>query len=104
VKSKTGPSSLLDMVEGLLEGRVQAVARGPAEGMAGPGRGGRAGRVHGFKTAAAEELPDAVEVMDPFHVVGLATDALDDTRSQVLHDTLGRRGRAGDPLVARPSQ
>jgi transposase len=25
----------------------------------------------GFKTAAAEELPDAVAVMDPFHVVRL---------------------------------
>jgi transposase len=31
----------------------------------------------GFKTAAAEELPDAVTVMDPFHVVRLAGDALD---------------------------
>jgi transposase len=31
----------------------------------------------GFKTAAAEELPDAVAVMDPFHVVRLAGDALD---------------------------
>ena len=26
----------------------------------------------GFKTAAAEEIPDAVTVMDPFHVVRLA--------------------------------
>ncbi len=25
----------------------------------------------GFKTATAEELPDAVAVMDPFHVVRL---------------------------------
>ena len=31
----------------------------------------------GFKTATAEELPDAVAVMDPFHVVRLAGDALD---------------------------
>jgi transposase len=31
----------------------------------------------GFKTAAAEELPDAVAVMDRFHVVRLAGDALD---------------------------
>ncbi|WP_370452785.1 transposase [Kribbella sp. VKM Ac-2568] len=34
----------------------------------------------GFKTAAAEELPDAVAVMDPFHVVRLAGDALDECR------------------------
>jgi transposase len=31
----------------------------------------------GFKTAAAEEVPDAVAVMDPFHVVALAGHALD---------------------------
>ena len=31
----------------------------------------------GFKTAAAEEIPAAVAVMDPFHVVRLAGDALD---------------------------
>ncbi len=52
----------------------------------------------GFKTAAAEELPDAVPVMDPFHVVRLAGDALDRCRQRVHQDTRGRRGRAGDPL------
>ena len=30
----------------------------------------------GFKTATSEELPDAVAVMDPFHVARLAGDAL----------------------------
>lgn len=40
----------------------------------------------GFKTAAAEELPDAVAVMDPFHVVRLAGDALDRTRQRVQQD------------------
>jgi len=34
----------------------------------------------GFKTAAAEEIPAAVAVMDPFHVVRLAGDALNDCR------------------------
>jgi len=29
----------------------------------------------GFKTATTEALPDAVAVMDPFHVVALASDA-----------------------------
>lgn len=52
----------------------------------------------GFKTAAAEELPDAVEVMDPFHVVKLAGDALDDVRRRVQQETTGHRGRAKDPL------
>lgn len=52
----------------------------------------------GFKSAAAEELPDAVAVMDPFHVVRLAGDALDDCRRRVQQATCGHRGRAGDPL------
>jgi transposase len=52
----------------------------------------------GFKTAAAEEIPDAVAVMDPFHVVALAGDALDRCRQRVQQDTCGHRGRVGDPL------
>ncbi len=52
----------------------------------------------GFKTAAAEELPDAVAVMDPFHVVRLAGDALDHCRRRVQQNTYGHRGRCGDPL------
>ena len=35
----------------------------------------------GFKSAAAEELPGARAVMDPFHVVHLAGDALGECRS-----------------------
>ena len=52
----------------------------------------------GFKTAAAEELPDAVAVMDPFHVVRLAGDALDRCRRRVQQDLHGHRGRKDDPL------
>lgn len=52
----------------------------------------------GFKTAAAEELPEAVAVMDPFHVVALAGEALDRARQRVQRETLGHRGRSGDPL------
>jgi transposase len=52
----------------------------------------------GFKTAAAEELPDAVTVMDPFHVVRLAGDALDVCRRRVQQSLHNRRGRKDDPL------
>lgn len=34
----------------------------------------------------------------PFHVVQLAGDGLDRCRQRVQQDTLGHRGRAGDPL------
>ncbi|MDQ0871068.1 transposase [Arthrobacter sp. V1I9] len=42
----------------------------------------------GFKTAAVEKLPDAVEVMNPFRVVRLAGDALDRCRQRVQQQTL----------------
>lgn len=52
----------------------------------------------GYKNAATSEVPDAVTVMDPFHVVALAGAKLDTCRQRVQQQTLGRRGRAGDPL------
>ena len=52
----------------------------------------------GFKSAAAEELPDARAVMDPFHVVHLAGDALDECRRRTGQELRHRRGRAADPL------
>jgi transposase len=52
----------------------------------------------GFKTATTEELPDATAVMDPFHVVRLAGDALDQCRRRVQQRLHGHRGHAEDPL------
>ncbi len=97
-REKTGPARLLDMVEGRSKQvfKLWLAARPSSwstqiEVVAMDG-------FSGFKTAAAEELPDAVPVMDPFHVVRLAGDALDRTRQRVQQDTLGHRGHAGDPL------
>ena len=52
----------------------------------------------GFKTATTEELPEAATVMDPFHVVRLAGNALDECRRRVQLATCGHRGRKTDPL------
>jgi transposase len=52
----------------------------------------------GYKNAAVTAVPDAVTVMDPFHVVALAGAKLDLCRQRVQQDTTGHRGRAGDPL------
>jgi transposase len=41
---------------------------------------------------------DAIAVMDPFHVVRLAGDALDRFRRRVQQELHGHRGMAGDPL------
>jgi transposase len=43
-------------------------------------------------------LPDAVQVADPFHVVKLANQKLDECRRRVQNETLGHRGRKTDPL------
>ena len=99
-RAGTGPARLLDMVEGRSKGvfktwlseRDQAW-RNRVEVVAMDG-------FTGFKTATAEELPDAVAVMDPFHVVRLAGDALDQCRRRVQQDLHGHRGRAGDPLYS----
>ena len=98
IRDDTGPARLLDMVEGRskaafktwLAERPQAW-RDAVEVVAMDG-------FTGFKTAAAEELPCAVAVMDPFHVVRLAGDALDSCRRRVQQDLHGHRGLNNDPL------
>ena len=52
----------------------------------------------GYKTAAAEQVPEATSVMDPFHVVALAGLKLDLCRQRIQQQTQGHRGRTGDPL------
>ncbi|MGH2969843.1 MAG: ISL3 family transposase [Solirubrobacteraceae bacterium] len=53
---------------------------------------------HGYKNALDDELEDAIAVLDAFHVVKLGTAAVDEVRRRVQQDTLGHRGRRGDPL------
>ncbi len=51
-----------------------------------------------YATALANEVPDAKLVVDHFHVIRLANQALDEVRRRVQHATVGHRGRKGDPL------
>ncbi len=51
-----------------------------------------------FRAAYDTYLPDAVQVADPFHVVGVGTRVVDKVRRRVQNDTLGHRGRRHDPL------
>jgi transposase len=50
-------------------------------------------------------LPSATQVADPFHLVKLANQRLDEVRRRVQNETLGHRGRKHDPLdrSRRPS-
>jgi len=43
-------------------------------------------------------LPEAAQVVDPFHAVALANRCLDDVRRRVQAEQLGHRGRRDDPL------
>ncbi len=98
VADGAGPARLLDMVPGRskqtfinwLNARTSAFRKGmdivAMDGFT------------GYKTAATETLPDAITVMDPFHVVALAGTALDKCRQRIQQATLGRRGKTGDPL------
>jgi transposase len=43
-------------------------------------------------------LDHVMQVADPFHVVRLANDKLDECRRRVQNQTLGHRGRKDDPL------
>jgi transposase len=43
-------------------------------------------------------LPDATQVADPFHVVKLANQRLDEVRRRVQNETTGHRGHKDDPL------
>ena len=54
------------------------------------------------KNAIDEQLQDATSVLDAFHIVKLAGDALDEVRRRVQQDTTGHRGRKGDPLYPGP--
>lgn len=100
VRDNTGPARLLDMIEGRSKAvfKTWLAARPKAwrEQIADIAMDG----FTGFKTAATEELPDATAVMDPFHVVRLAGDALDQCRRRVQLDTRGHRGRKTDPLYS----
>lgn len=98
VRDGTGSARLLDMIEGRSKAAFKAWLaerdkdwRDGVEVVAMDG-------FTGFKTATTEELPDATAVMDPFHVVRLAGDALDQCRRRVQQRLHGHRGHAEDPL------
>lgn len=100
IRDDTGPARLLDMVEGRSKqvfktwlAERPAAWRDTVEVVAMDG-------FTGFKIATAEELPDAVAVMDPFHVVRLAGDALDRCRRRVQQAIHGHRGHKNDPLYS----
>ena len=53
----------------------------------------------GYKNAIDDQLQYATSVLDAFHIVKLAGDALDEVRRRVQQDTTGHRGRKGIPSI-----
>lgn len=51
-----------------------------------------------YRAAFDLVLADAVQVADPFHLVRVANQALDECPRRLQQDTLGHRGRRDDPL------
>ena len=52
----------------------------------------------GYATAISDVLPTATLVIDHFHAIRLASEAVNDVRRRVQQDQLGHRGRKMDPL------
>ena len=100
VRDHTGPARLLDVVQGrstrVLSSWLAACPQEWKDTIEIVAMDG----FSGYKSAAASQLPGAVAVMDPFHVVHIAIDALEQCRQRVQQETLGHRGRKGDPLYA----
>lgn len=52
----------------------------------------------GYRNALVGGLDAPEVVVDPFHIVRLANEAVDDTRRRTQRETTGHRGRRHDPL------
>jgi transposase len=51
-----------------------------------------------YKAVLEACVPSATKVADPFHVVKLANDRIDEVRRRIQNEVLGHRGRKDDPL------
>jgi transposase len=100
VRDGTGPARLLDMVEGRSKQAFKSWLADRDEAWRDAVDVVAMDGFTGFKTATVEELPDATAVMDPFHVVRLAGDALDRCRRRVQLAIHGHRGMKNDPLYS----
>ena len=98
LRAGTGPARLLDMVEGRSKKAFKAWLADRAQSWRDGVDVVAMDGFTGFKTATEEELPEATAVMDPFHVVRLAGDAVEKCRRRVQQQVHGHRGRKEDPL------
>src|SRR4051794_15270254 len=93
-----GPARLLDVVPGRSGTVLSAWLRERDAGWRSGVTVAALDPFRGYASALRTHLPGAVRVLDAFHVIKLGFDAVDQVRRRVQQETLGHRGRAGDPL------
>jgi transposase len=93
-----GRGQLLDIVPGRrgAESKSWLVAKGPT--WLGHVRYATLDLSGTYRAVFDAVVPQAVQVADPFHVVKLANEKLDECRRRVQNETLGHRGHKNDPL------
>jgi transposase len=89
---------LLDAVVGRSGGVYKAWLKAQPEGFIDGVEQAALDPFRGYANAIRDGLPDAVAVLDAFHVVRLGSQVVDEVRRRVQQDTLGRRGHKNDPL------
>ena len=89
---------LLDAVVGRSGTAYKSWLQGQGEEFTGQVEQAALDPFRGYANAIRDELPDAVAVLDAFHVVRLGTQVVDEVRRRVQQATLGHRGYKEDPL------
>lgn len=51
-----------------------------------------------YRKTFTDSLPHVIQIADPFHVIKIANQRLDEARRRTQNETLGHRGRKDDPL------
>ena len=92
------PARLLDMVEGRSEKAFARWLSERTQSFRDAVKVVAMDAFAGYKKAVRREVPHAVEVLDPFHIVKLAGDRLTAVRCRLQRERTGRRGTKDDPL------
>lgn len=97
-RGENKPARLLDMVEGRSEKVFSKWLSRQSELFRSRVRVVAMDAFAGYKKAASKQVPHAVEVLDPFHIVKLAGNKLDVVRRRLQVERTGKRGTKSDSL------
>jgi transposase len=92
------PAKLIEVVQGRTAAKVSGWLDDQPEAWRAGIRWGVLDMSGPYRKVFDDSLAHAGQVADPFHVVKLANEKLDECRRRVQNETLGHRGRKHDPL------